>query len=93
MTNALSINADGTARGWLTRAYVLRLRHRRQPRLGRATAPLVGAEPPEVGIQPPAVDVDIAVPVDAALDAIFSIMRHGVGDTRPSDFAVVVRLV
>jgi hypothetical protein len=29
----------------------------------------------------------------SGLDAIFSIMRHGVGDTRPSDFAVVVRLV
>ena len=54
---------------------------------------LIGAELPAVGIQPPAVDVDTAVPVDADVDAIFSIMRHGVGDTRHSDFAVVVRLV
>jgi hypothetical protein len=29
----------------------------------------------------------------SGLDAIFSIIRHGVGDTTRSDFAVVVRLV
>jgi hypothetical protein len=58
-----------------------------------APAPPIRAKLPEVGIPPPAVDVDTAVPVDDDLDVAFGVIRHGVGDTRPSDFAVVVRLV
>ena len=53
----------------------------------------MGAGLPTVRILPFEVDVDIAVPAGDDLDAIFSITRHGVGDTRPNDFAVVVRLV